>query len=318
MTCHNCNDAEMVRFGIRHGVQRYRCKVCKRTKSDSPENPLGNLRVPVEKAIQVVSLLCESMGIRACERLTGLNRRTVLNILQAAGRRASLFLDAKIRDLNVEQVQVDELINFVYSRGQNTPTEETQRGDFATFLSVDRDSKLIINWRIGKRDRDEAMAFLNDLRKRVPIRFQLTTDGWHAYSGYVGAVREVFGASIDYATEIKRFGRERPAEGWRASPMKIMGVTRTRKINQPVMRMATTSHAERMNLSVRLFSRRYTRATLGFSKTLENLKYAVALFVWHFNFVRVHSAHGKTPAEAAGLQAVPMTISNLFNYQPWA
>ena len=224
MTCHYCRDIEMVKFGIRNGIQRYQCKVCRRTKSDSPENPLGNLRVPFEKAVQVVSLLTESIGIRACERLTGLNRRTVLGILEAAGRKAAMFLDAKIREVKAEQVQIDELVNFVYSRGQNTPSEQTERGDFATFLSVDRASKLIINWRVGKRDGDEATEFLTDLRGRVPNRFQLTSDGWNAYCGYAGAVRQVFGVSIDYATEIKQFGRERPTEGWRLSPMKLIGI----------------------------------------------------------------------------------------------
>jgi hypothetical protein len=45
---------------------------------------------------------------------------------------------------------------------------------------------------------------------------------------------------------------------------------------------------------VRLLNRRYTRLTLGFSKTLENLKQSTALLIGFFNFCRVHSAHGKT------------------------
>jgi hypothetical protein len=53
---------------------------------------------------------------------------------------------------------------------------------------------------------------------------------------------------------------------------------------------ATTAHAERTNLSVRLFNRRFTRCTLGYSKKLENLKHAFALFAWHFNFCRKHGA----------------------------
>jgi len=61
------------------------------------------------------------------------------------------------------------------------------------------------------------------------------------------------------------------------------------------MSKATTNHAERTNLSVRIFTRRFTRCTLGFSKKLENLKHAVALFIWHFNFVRIHSAPVKHP-----------------------
>jgi hypothetical protein len=37
----------------------------------------------------MVHLLCESMGIRAIERLTGLNQRTVLAILETAGQKAA-------------------------------------------------------------------------------------------------------------------------------------------------------------------------------------------------------------------------------------
>jgi hypothetical protein len=80
------------------------------------------------------------------------------------------------------------------------------------------------------------------------------------------------------------------------------------------MKQATTCHSERMNLSARLFMRRLTRCTLGYSKKLANLKHAVALFVWHFNFARVHSAHGKkhqTPAQATGLTDHAWTISEL-------
>src|SRR6267154_1595200 len=68
-----------------------------------------NLRVPFEKAVQVVSLLCESTGIRACERLTGLNRRTVLNILKVAGEKAAEFMDERIRDVRAEWIQADEI-----------------------------------------------------------------------------------------------------------------------------------------------------------------------------------------------------------------
>jgi hypothetical protein len=54
--------------------------------------------------------------------------------------------------------------------------------------------------------------------------------------------------------------------------------------------MMTTNHSERCNLSLRLFNRRSTRKTLGYSKTLRNHKLAVALQVAHFNFCRPHSA----------------------------
>jgi hypothetical protein len=46
-------------------------------------------------------------------------------------------------------------------------------------------------------------------------------------------------------------------------------------------------------------NRRLTRLCLGFSKILENLKYAVAPhFAW-YNFVRIHGTVKMTPAMAA-------------------
>jgi len=50
---------------------------------------------------------------------------------------------------------------------------------------------------------------------------------------------------------------------------------------------------------------------MGFSKTFENHQYSVAPFIAHFNFCRVHSAHGKTPAMAAGLTEKPWTIEEM-------
>jgi IS1 family transposase len=271
-----------------------------------PENPLGELRVPMDKAVQVINLLCESTGIRACERLTGLNRRTVLNILELAGQKAASFLDAKIRNVNAGLIQADEIHSFVFSKQQNTPDGYVNRGEQFTFLAVDRQSKLIVSSLVGKRSRANAYAFLSDLKSRVANHFQLTTDNWGIYSGYAGAVRSVFGFDVDYATETKVFANPVPY-----LPRRVTAIRRKCRIGSPDMKLATTCHAERTNLSVRLFNRRFTRCTLGYSKKLDNLKSAVALFVWHFNFVRKHSAHGQTPAQEARLVQNPMTIEEL-------
>jgi hypothetical protein len=63
----------------------------------------------------------------------------------------------------------------------------------------------------------------------------------------------------------------------------------------------STSHIERANLSVRMHLRRFTRKTNAASKTLVNLKAAVALFVAWYDFCRVNTAIRVTPAMAAGL-----------------
>jgi hypothetical protein len=57
-----------------------------------------------------------------------------------------------------------------------------------------------------------------------------------------------------------------------------------------------TSYIERANLTNRLFNRRFTRLTLGFSKKIEYLRASVNLFVFAYNFIKVHRTHKQTPA----------------------
>ena len=287
-------------------MQRFECLRC--GKAFSEKQPLDGLRVDIEKACQVVHLLCEGMGIRAIERFTRLNRRTVLNILETAGQKASEFQESKVYGVDAALVQADEVHSMVYSKQRNTPEDELERGDQFTFLSIDKRSKLIINSLVGKRTRENAEQFLSELKRRMaPRPFQLTTDNWQIYSGYTGAVRAVFGKELNYATETKYFAR--PAE---FLPRKLIAIKRKRQIGEPDMTAATTCHAERTNLSVRTFTRRFTRCTLGYSKKLENMKFAVALFVWYFNFVRIHSAQGRTPALECGLTSKAYSIKDLF------
>lgn len=52
---------------------------------------------------------------------------------------------------------------------------------------------------------------------------------------------------------------------------------------------------------MRMSMRRFTRLTNAFSKKLDNLKAAVALFFAHYNFCRVHRSLRVTPAMEAGI-----------------
>ena len=212
------------------------------------------------------------------------------------------FLDEKVQDVKAKQVQIDEIYSFVGCKPQTLlDRTDEERGEFFTYLSVDRESKLIINWRTSKRNKENTLIFMRDLQRRVPERFQLTSDAFAGYCRGNGAVRQVFGNDIDYSTETKVWGRTNLQISRYYNPMVVIAIKRKARIGSPDLSTATTCHAERTNLSVRTFTRRFTRCTIGYSKKLENLQHAVAMFVCHFNFCRTHSAHGKTPAQAANL-----------------
>jgi transposase-like protein len=314
VNCHCCN-GEAQKFGsfknVNRIVQRYRCVRCNKTFSQS--QPLSGLRVDFNKACQVVHMLCEGMGIRATSRLTGLDTKTVMSVLAEAGQKAASLLDSKICNVKAEYVQADELCCFVKTKEQNTDQDDLEHGNFFTHLATCRDSKLIVNFKVSKRSYEDSLDFMRDLQSRMSGRFTLVTDGLPAYVGKNGVVRRVFADTIDYASEVKVFS-EKPAGVYvflRRNARTVKAIKRKARIGNPDLSMSTTCHVERTNLSVRQFNRRYARLTLGYSKTLENLRYSTALFVWHFNFVRIHSAHGNTPAQAARLTDHQWTIREL-------
>lgn len=160
-------------------------------------------------------------------------------------------------------------------------------------------SKLIISHLVGKRLARNCLSVMNDISERVQGRSQLSTDGFPAYSGPNGAVARAFGSDVDYGTEVKAFGREEGPPG-RYTPAKCLGVEREAQIGNPDLRTVGTSRVERMNLSVRHFTRRFTRSTLRYSKRFRNHRHATALFIAHFNFCRTHSSPEKWHRQNSG------------------
>lgn len=218
------------------------------------------------------------------------------------------------------------MFGFVGCLQQNTTANDQLRGDQYVFLGIEQTTKLIICWGVGKRDRTNARDIMSRLKSKTTGRFQLTTDNFNAYSGWGGAVRRAFGGQIDYGTETKHFATQFHSYDRKVSrrfnPVKCIAAIRTPLIGKPKRRMMTTNHSERYNLSMRLFNRRFTRKTIGYSKTLRNHKLAVALQVAHFNFCRTHSAlkikatetapaKEQTPAMAQGITNRIWTVEEL-------
>jgi hypothetical protein len=82
---------------------------------------------------------------------------------------------------------------------------------------------------------------------------------------------------------------------------------------QPDIKLICTSHVERQNLNIRLFNRRFTRLTLGYSKKLSNLRHSVALFVCYWNFCWKHNTTKQLPAQAAKVTDHAWTVQELID-----
>jgi transposase-like protein len=160
-------------------VRRFRCTVCGKTFSES--QPLEGIRVQTDQVAQVVSLLCEGMGVRATSRLTRLHQETILNILEPVGPGCLQFHDKTVRNVNAEDIQTEELYAFVHRKQEHKKTANPHWGEQYTFLSIDRDSKLILSFCTGKRTSENAHDHLGDLKNSLGGRIQLSTDNFRAY-----------------------------------------------------------------------------------------------------------------------------------------
>ena len=95
----------------------------------------------------------------------------------------------------------------------------------------------------------------------------------------------------------------------------VLGAVPRVKIGRPDLSRISTSHIERANLSVRMHLRRLTRLTNAFSKSLDNHKAAITLYVAFYNFCRGHQTlKGGSPAMAAGLADHVWTVGELLAF----
>lgn len=253
-----------------------------------------------EARSKILHLLCEGNSIRAIERLTGASKHTITRLLIDAGRSCGEYQDRALRNLKCQRVQLDEIWSFVYAKNDNVKRAKSapaNAGDAWTWTAICADTKLLISTLVGRRDTDYALYFVDDLKKRLAHRVQVTSDG---HRPYLIAMDTVFGDDADYAMLVKTYGADLQTEK-RYSPAKFLSSRKTKISGDPDPKHISTSFAERQNLTMRMQMRRFTRLTNAFSKKIENLAYQVALHQMFYNFVRVHQTLRMTPAMAAGV-----------------
>ncbi len=310
-----CNHENAKKSGKnRNGSQRYQCKACGVRFSEEHHNdgPLGNMRVDLDKAIMVIGLLLEGMSIRACERLTSMNRDTIDRLILEVGERCQNFLDYNVVGASATDLQIDEIWSFVGMKAKQAKKyNDPAIGDSWTYICVDRDTKLVLAHFVGDRNQRDAERFLSKVRCAVDTsqRFQVSTDGWN---GYRYSVPFALGSNVDFGQLVKKYASQQ--ETTRYSPAQIISAEKFSRFGNPDIDKICTSHIESLNQTVRMQLRRFTRLTNAHSKSLKHHVAMQAIFFAHYNFCRLHSSLEKqTPAMAAGLADRPLKLVELFS-----
>jgi IS1 family transposase len=248
--------------------------------------------------------------VDAEQRLCDVKKRTVLSILKIAGEACEHALTEHVRNVPVQDLELDEVWTFVRKKQRQIRPGESSIGigDAYTFIALERTSKLVVAWHLGKRNGANTEEFIEKIRKATaPGRFEVSTD---AFAPYESAIQWALHDRANHSSVVKVFDKPQESRE-RYSPPKFVCVQKESISGNPDLNPASTSHVERKNGTLRQWCKRLTRLTYAFSKKWENLQAAIALHFWFYNFCRIHGSLRITPGMAAGVTDHVWTLEEL-------
>lgn len=253
-----------------------------------------------EKRLRVLASILDGNSVRATSRLTSVHQDTISRFALTAGEGAQYLHNRIACGLSCHLIETDELWSFIGSK-QSRVTEKhpVGFGDVWVWVAVDAVSRLVISWHAGARDQASADAFMADVRARLEVMPQITSDG---LANYEPAIGKAFGPGVDHAQIIKAWrqgGRRSPDH--RYEPPRDPLISKRVVFGTPHLQTSTTAHVERNHLTIRHMNGRLRRLCLAFSKRLPNHRAALALSYTWFNLGRVQRGMKISPAMAAGI-----------------
>lgn len=263
--------------------------------------------LPREKRIAVLSALVEGNSERAIERMAAVDRKTVSRLALEFGKGAQRLHDRMARGLVCAEIVADEVWSYVFVKAARVqPHHPEGSGEAYTFVALDKPSRFVITWHVGKRDQASTNVFTADLRSRLLVMPSITTDG---FAPYVSAVGAEFGPSVDFAQTVKNYHSKGRRDDHRYEPPRgIEFITKKAVYGAPDLDSASTAYIERQNGTMRHKIGRMRRLVYAFSKRIENHRAACATaYVW-YNLGCIVRTLRVTPAMAAGVTDHLFTI----------
>lgn len=235
----------------------------------------------IEKRKQIFTLLCEGNGIRGITRIVGCSKPAVTELQK---RYVSIidFLNRKyLKTVTAHEIEADEIRTFIH----------TKNNIKWIYIALDRKSRVVLHFHIGKRDAADARVFLSGLSDKLSEKSQVSTD---CLKSYITAVSKT------------PFGYHPEDTAW-------IDLQRARYLGHQLGR-AITNRVETHNGVVRQHVSRISRRTRCFSKKQEGLRQHLILFFFYYNFIKRHQSLKETPALEMGIIETPFTIDNLIEY----
>lgn len=213
MTCNNCR-IKTVKVGKgRNQLQRYKCQQCGKRYTEAHEKPFGeDVRVKQDVVVSTLHCLLEGNSVRSTARLCDVEPKTVLTTLEHAGKNCERIMGKLLVDIPVKDVRCDEIWGYVAKKETHKfPFEahDNSIGDAYCFVAIERNTKLILNFPLGRRDQATTDASIEGLRVATSKqRFQITTDGFQPYKSSIETTLDRVGL-CDVGKNVCRISRRR-------------------------------------------------------------------------------------------------------------
>jgi transposase-like protein len=121
----NDQQQNLGKFGkTRKGVQRFRCRTCGRTFTETTGTIFFRKRTPEHEILETLALLAEGSRISSLTRAKGFKEDTILAWLRQAAQRAEGLDEVLMKDFRVKRGQLDALWAYVQNKGEKKATQK--------------------------------------------------------------------------------------------------------------------------------------------------------------------------------------------------
>lgn len=306
-------EGRLSKNGTSHGQKQAICKECGTSVSLRYGTAYAGLTAD-ERIFEIaVRALAEGNGIRGTSRIVEIDKDTVCAWLNRAAVHCRIVLLYLLRNLHVNECQLDELWSFVHTKEKNLPIAKLIKesyGEAWVWLAFAPDSRLVVAFVVGKRTQDSANLllervkhatdehipfFTSDQLSAYPVALVNTYGQWvqperQGSRGPYPKPRKVAPANLYYAQVVKKRENGRVVE---VSTKTVLGDPAMIQIllaYSVTSKQINTSFVERQNLTMRHANRRLTRKSIGFSKELPWFEKQLWLSLAYYHFLLPHDS----------------------------
>lgn len=151
---------------------------------------------------------------------------TIISLLVCVGQKCEDFLAVRLKDIPAKNIQADEIWGYVRMKEKmrlKKKIESEEVGDAYCFTAIERKTKIILAWHLGKRDAINTVVFVNEVENNTRGRFQISTDGWGPYKEAIPVIFESENRKVDHAAVVKTYGKFE--DDHRYSPSDVLETT---------------------------------------------------------------------------------------------